>query len=480
MVVKTNNAPPARRSRLRVGSNVAAQLLLVAWLFLVLNGWIFSRPWRHDLNETTPLVVSTEVGSWLRDVEGTVEFVIPYTLAPTERGRVEFKVLDRARRVIEELGRRDPDFRLIDFVHVAARPSDWDFLRTKYQLDLADRVYVLHRGRQVSLPISLLATIESRGSGDRWFVREDRVLSEIVLGIQRVVARNPQTIGWVIPGRERPDSHRQARFIGDLARRGHTLRAIDPTRNDAFREIGLVLITPSSLDPALDFDREAVEALTRYADGGGPLLITLPPSGDLGLGEFLASRGVVPKPGLCAVPVSSGRSETQGTFRLAIRSYDPDHPITRELAVGEPIWEVPYSRGLSLDREHADRLVSAPGNSWIELADVALQSEVEPTEASSVVAASRLDGAEAGRWVVVGVGRAFDLEVYRQAGRRCLLNAIAWLLGDDPGRVEVTQTVDREARETDERSLGARGWILLLPLAPLLVAALVFWRRGRE
>lgn len=479
MVVKSSPTPE-RRSRLRVGLNVTAQLILVGWLFLVLNGWIFSRPWRHDLNEATPLVVSNELGGWLRDVEGSVEFVIPYTLAPTERGRVEFKVLDRARRVIEELGRRNPDFRLLDFIHVAARPSDWEFLRTKHQLDLADRVYVLHRGRQVALPLSLLATIESRGSGDRWFVREDRVLSEIILGIQRVVARNPQTVGWVIPGRERPDSRRQARFIGDLARRGHTLRAIDPADPESFPAVGLVLVTPNSLDPALDFTAEAVEALTRYADGGGRLLITLPPSGDLGLGELLATRGIVPKPGLCAVPITSGRSETQGTFRLGVRSYDPDHPITRELAVGAPIWEVPYSRGLSLDPERADRLASAPGNSWIELADVALQSEVEPTEASAVAAASRIDDSRPGRVVVVGVGRAFDLEVYRQAGRRCLLNAIAWLLGDDPGRVEVTQTIASEAAETDERSLGARGWILILPVAPLILAGAVFWRRGRE
>lgn len=469
--------------RRKIGAHVVAQLVCVLWLFVIVNGWIFSRPWRSDWNERSAVSITGEVAQWIRRLEGNVEFVIPYTIAPTERGRTEFRVLDRARRAIKELSLYNPQVKLVDFIHVAARPTDWDFLRNKYQLDLADCVYVIHRGRRLSLPLTLLATVESRGDGDRWWIREDRVVSELVHGVRRLLSQEPTAAGWAIPGGERPDSSRYARILADLARRGVAAFQLDLNDPAALAQAERVIVTPNLLDPDLGFTPAEAKALADWGSRGGRVLLTLPPEGSLGLESWLASLGWIARPGLVAEPIASGRSKTDGTFRLRLQGFDPDHPITKEVAVGASVWEVPFVRAWALsDAVNASPsvLVRSSEVSWIELASVPLRSEVEPAEPLPVVMSGPLS--EGGRIVVMGVGSALEGEVYRGVGRRVILNALAWLGGEDPSRYEITPDVTETSESPDGSDGSNRGWawIPILPLVPLALGAWVYWRRGRE
>lgn len=246
--------------------------------------------------------------------------------------------------------------------------------------------------------------------------------------------------------------------------------------------------------PKVPIGKETAEAVEKYVDRGGRLLLLLPPvelsekqensdsQDDEDLMRLVAGWGGRPRADVIYDP----RNCLQGKTSAILATGNAQHPVTS--GGRSVICVLPEARSLRLDYKAEERgqwqvkplLETSEYSVSTGMSDGKLKTRKGPFTAA-FTAERKLDpAAPESRVAVIGcAGLADNLCLDYNHNKAFLLAAAQWLTGKDYRiRVEPRDYVDRSLNLTG-RQLRVIGWVSLgaLPLAWLLLGALVWWTR---
>lgn len=254
-----------------------------------------------------------------------------------------------------------------------------------------------------------------------------------------------------------------------------------------------VLVVAGPTSPFLETE---VEAIRRYLERGGAMLLFLDPPYQVGLAELVAEWGIVV--GDDFVIDTSGIGSLFGLdFTIPVAaSYSREHPITRKhragiMTVYELARSVRFDEGLAPEGSAGSDLVMTTDQSWAEIdlavlqprggqQTVRLDEGVDRRGPISLAAAVEVAGG--GRLVVFGdsdvaANRYFDL----QGNGDLVLNALSWLAEDESLISIRPRRAGFNPIALTERQADWIFWItmVLYPAAIALIGVLVVSRKGR-
>jgi ABC-2 type transport system permease protein len=303
--------------------------------------------------------------------------------------------------------------------------------------------------------------------------------------------------GEAAPGQDRLRALDQLALLlrddnADLAPLSLIARA--PVPNDA----NLLVVA----GPQTAFTRDEEDALLRYLDEGGRVLLALDPiadrsrntTADTGLERLAARWGVRLGPGIVFDATPSAHLPADGSVfaqSLLLASQAGEHPITQALGSLRVVF--PNARPVELldvkGRENVPLLFSS-GAAWSETnldPDATPQPDpADPAGPFSLAVASR-DENSGGRLVVLGgVSGLLDVFVGDTSQRNpgnyhFARNVLRWLLGQDDLVSLPPKTPERLKLTLDARNASTVFWILLggLPLLAIAIGAAVWYTRRR-
>jgi gliding motility-associatede transport system auxiliary component len=245
--------------------------------------------------------------------------------------------------------------------------------------------------------------------------------------------------------------------------------------------------------PTGDYIQPAVDALKKYVEGGGRLLVGLDPPLKLGrkeisdnqaLTDLLASWGVTVKKDLVLDENPLAQLAGYGPEVPVVMTYE-SHPIVNDLAGSATGF--PISRSLEIkngDKTTVTKLFSTSKNS-VDTTNLS-SAEVDPTKGNKgpfplAAAGTYNTGKEnsQGRFVVVGNSAWMANFLGFNANRNLLLNAINWLSSDeDLISIRPKEPEDRRISLTRAQFLTVRTVSqFLLPLIVVVAGVMVWFRR---
>ncbi|HYL72805.1 MAG TPA: GldG family protein [Bryobacteraceae bacterium] len=248
--------------------------------------------------------------------------------------------------------------------------------------------------------------------------------------------------------------------------------------------------------PAGDYIAPAVDALKKYVEGGGRLLVMLDPPLKLGrkeisdnqaLVDLLASWGVTVNKDLILDENPVAQLAGLGPEVPVVMSYE-SHPIVNDLsgnATGFPI-----SRSLDVkngDKTTVTKLFATSKNSFATTNLASSEIRIDPNKDKKgpfalAAAGTYNTGKEnsQGRFVVVGNSRWSSNYFLRFNGNRnLLLNMLNWLSSDeDLISIRPKEPEDRRISLTKAQFLTLRTVSqFMLPLIVVIAGVMVWWRR---
>jgi hypothetical protein len=281
-----------------------------------------------------------------------------------------------------------------------------------------------------------------------------------------------------------------AALRGALEREGiDPLGWVGPAREEAPEDADVVIAG----SPERDLLPAEIDALDRYLDGGGRLLVLLEPGIRSNLEELLERWGFGLPAGVVADRATSPLLEDPRAVSLVVNRFSPDHPITRRFSPRTMLL-LPAARAVRAERkpDPGDRLreiaYSSP-EGWLEEdVEAALRGDAVTADAKEIqggelpVAAAGSyprDGREA-RIVVIG-DRDFPSNRLLHAlyNRDLLLNALQWLTERDE-RITVRDKAwtPRQDPLTIEETLSFFYFFAFaLPEVLLLLGLHAWWRQ---
>jgi ABC-type uncharacterized transport system involved in gliding motility auxiliary subunit len=245
--------------------------------------------------------------------------------------------------------------------------------------------------------------------------------------------------------------------------------------------------------PTGDYIQPAVDALKKYVEGGGRLLVGLDPPLKLGrkeisdnqaLTDLLASWGVTVNKDLVLDENPLAQLAGYGPEVPVVTTFE-SHPIVNDLAGSATGF--PISRSLDIkngDKTTVTKLFSTSKNS-VDTTNLS-SAEVDPTKGKKgpfalAAAGTYNTGKEnsQGRFVVVGNSAWMANFLGFNANRNLLLNSLNWLSSDE-------DLISIRPKEAEDRRINlTRGqflWVkatsqFLLPLVVVLAGVMVWFRR---
>lgn len=486
---------PTRRSRWQTGLNVLAQVFLALWLLLVVNSWAFKHSHRVDLTREKIHELDSGTIELLEGLPRPVEVVIPFSNQTDERAVLFQKVLDRAVRTCEEFQLVNPGFRLVSAVDILRDPTGWEQIKSQYEIDSPDAIYLFSgERREVVLPTDLaqfqLPTAQNPNVQPALVA--ERVAEALATAIKRVLTdERPRVLITQGSGEvslENPRVQWSLRsFQGSLGARGyevfaHDLR-LEPEIPENTSLVVLVCAGPDGFDPLRGERRDAIQ---RYLDSGGSLMVFLPVRGASGLEPLLQEFGITAGDSHVAiVGPEPGRRRGPTTF-LMTSLVNSVHEACRGLEWGSFEAELRLYRPLHLDPEgDALALLSSPQESWLESDYRYLRRDAQDSVGSFplIAAAESTSGARVvvfGSWSsVLDPQPRAPAGFFRTGARRLILNTTHWLVRDPVPEAGGGRELGAERMVLNDRFVFAIRWmaLLVLPACAILAGLLAFWIR---
>ncbi|MFN0057057.1 MAG: Gldg family protein [Planctomycetota bacterium] len=478
-----------RHRRLKVGLNVALQIVCVIWLLLVLNVFAFRHSWRTDLTQDQRYDLPADLRSRLTSLDHAIEVVVPFHF--TKSQLLELQVFGRALRILTELEQVQPGgpFRVAERLDVNQERERWDEVKRRYNIERFNRIYLLYQDRREELSVDDLARLPAKSerspqaslSGPQY---EDRVVTALTAAIYRLLSGEQIRIAFS-QGHGEPPPEILAALTTTLSSRAYAVESLDLRRAervpDGIRALALVCVgvTSARFEP---FERNGQLAIEDFLRRGGSVLMFLPPQGPSGLEVQLAGAGIRALPGIVCSddPAPGGRSDSKFLY---VSDVSDRHPAGRGVARPDFRAEILQTRALEVTAP-ADALLLSPAESWLERDLRRFQRDADdPTGAFCVVAASevKLGAAATARFVVVGSAFAATDSYFHGGLRELLLNGVYWLTDREVPSASPTAPRKTARVALDPRTDRAVFWtvVIVLPACAALAGLAAFVMRRR-
>ncbi|MEM7166775.1 MAG: Gldg family protein [Planctomycetota bacterium] len=485
------------------GSNVAMQVLLAFWLLVVVNGWAFQYSWRTDLTGEQKWAIDPTTIEFLRQLPQNVEVVIPYRSPGRNPGALlEYQVMERAKRLLEEFQMHTPRLRVAAYVDVLRDPEGWSRLRDEYNLDTPNLIYLFidgeqDQGRYISVRPQDLARFRLPTLDAPEIVpgiQSENLAEGLTNALRRLlVSERPRVLFSQGHGEIRLSGPQGAwkveSFRQDLVGRGYDVGEIDLLQTPVV-PTGTALLVLVAAGPDFDAYRgEARAAIVDHVERGGAVMLFSPDQGGSGLEGALRERGITMHEDWLVA-----ESDTRQPWQLLTTEINGTHPIFSGLEYGS--FRVAFQVAHHVEvQEPATALLASAADTWLERSFKHIRREAtEPLASYPVVAvvdnlvAEGSDQAQ-GRWAVFGAwsmvlnaegNSALRWGAYQGGARQMILRTVNWLTQQElpvAGEGRPVKTT-RVVVEDIERPLW---WLALvfLPSAPLLAGLCVFFLRRK-
>ncbi len=518
MAVSTAASPTKKRSasfggrarwagRLRVTVGVVLSFYIVFLLNLI----VFRHPVRFDLTAESTHTLSPGTRKQLELIGEEIRVLIPrYNQIQNPAHAAERRVLDRARRLLEEYMVAQPRIRIVAEVDVLREPEEWTSVRTRYGLT-ANQVnrFVFLAGpaneyRQTVMPRDLATFKESPDprvmEPEVVAYRAEKALTD---ALKRLVFRERRPVYVTQDKGEVPLQPRSqlepglSVFRRELETSGFEVR---PLALGAVDEIPPDCAVLAIVRPVTEFEPVELRRIERYLNDGGKLIVALGPTAT-GLEAVLEKWGVGCGDGVVVERRLSGTARLDSKEPTATR-FHPTHPITRvfrdasrfEVQLYAPRPLAPGGAGRGLEGLSLLDLVSSPstGRSFYLVdrdrrGDAAAMAPT-PGDFSVAVAVRQQvpDRPPAGfqristRLVVVAGASLFaDPKLPQFSHRDFVMNSINWLVGQDElatiGGEEWVKRTLKSGREIRQFLFWAP--VVVFPGVCLLIGVVVYFVR---
>ncbi len=241
--------------------------------------------------------------------------------------------------------------------------------------------------------------------------------------------------------------------------------------------------------PAKEPLPQEMAAINSYMQQGGKLLVLVDPAPGAGLPKFLGDWGIQEKQDLIMDVSGAGRAYGAGPAMPLVTDYNPQSPITKDF---RQMTFFPLVRSLTANPTPGDAipeyLAMTGQNSFSEPYSGdgrrhtqfnAKTDKKGPFGVAMSVTRMSTTGREA-RLVAIGSSNFVSNPLFDRGGNGdFLLNCMNWLAeGDQLIAIPPRPRQDHRIELTEQQSRGVF-WLTVLgmPAAPLLCAAIVFWRR---
>lgn len=275
-------------------------------------------------------------------------------------------------------------------------------------------------------------------------------------------------------------------WVDGLANEGYRAEELNLLAKKDVPENALAVIVAGPQGPLADGERDA---LKRYADAGGHLVVMLDPGAETNLEPLLASWGLELQPGMVVDPDSQ-----QPLWALSQQF--ADHPLAkpRQSIMGAMPFVMPEARGVKHgaggEGFTATELFQTGASAWSETSPLAADGRVAREENDipgpvnlAVAVSKKLEGEKELRALVIGDSDWVTNQYVRQGGNRDLaLNSIQWLAGNATKitiRPKLREKSTLAMLTKDQQNLLSFGSLNLLPLA-LVALGLSVWSLRRS
>jgi ABC-2 type transport system permease protein len=299
------------------------------------------------------------------------------------------------------------------------------------------------------------------------------------------------------PGVESPEDGGYATFADELRRDGDEVRALARLGDAASAGCRVVVVA----EPQQAISPPELEALGRFVDGGGPLLVMAGPLftrdggafAHVGLEAFAARFGVRVGDNLVVDPSRASDVEGPSVWAAGPGNYRP-HPLTARFGNRLTYW--PRTREVApadaIPGLAATTLVQTSPEGWGETDLATIRGEADLTfdagrdrrgPVSAAVAVER-GGPQPARLVFLGTGRlVMNVRLagvtLRDYDADFVMSAIAWLSQREERAGVGAKPVGRTAPGLTSAEVGRALWLFVvgLPLLTLIAGAVTWWRR---
>ncbi len=478
MVAWRITKPDGRRRR--VALNVAAQLFLVGWVLLMVNGWVFYYSWPVDLTEDERFTLPPETITLLESLETPVEVVIPFRFGSDLKGVLERKVFQRASRVLLEMERVSPaNLRVVKQLEVGADPDEWQLVQAEYKLESINRIYLITPDRREVLAPSDLAvfrSVDELALGEQTELIAENVVEALTVALRRVVqAERPQIL--ITQGHGEMPIEAMSVFARDIAERGFDVRPINLREVQQIpEETDLLVIACHGTQQGFDgFGRDVVSILESFVERGGALFMTLPFDRPTGLEECLSKHGIDVLPGDVARVGVDNKGLKRANRGFTTPFFNKEHPITRRFEAGKDQAHFYVSRALD---GSADTLLMTGEDCWLETTTTLRRDAAEQTGPFRIAMASKGDQS---RIVVFGPVFVTLDKHYSGVARQTLLNSIFWLTHQETLSAGSLASETTRRIQLNDKTQSAFFWtcIFVVPGCSILAGLLAAWFRRR-
>lgn len=276
-------------------------------------------------------------------------------------------------------------------------------------------------------------------------------------------------------------NHDLGEFGHQLVKRGFTLANPDLTLAQGVPRNGAMLVIAG---PQVDVTETEVDKILGYVHSGGNLLWLIDQESLHGLQPLAEYLGLVLTPGIVVDPTSSQNGIDP---RNVIGRQYTEHAITKGFNL---LTLFPQARQIEVRDQSGDwevaRLISVAHNGWLETGKLDGKIEFDnkrdvPGPINIAVAMQRKAENITQRVVVVGNGNFLANSFIANGGNLDLgINIVNWLAGDD----KLITIQPKPLKDVTVSYTGLQGllifggFVLLIPLACLVVGIMI-WRRRR-
>lgn len=320
----------------------------------------------------------------------------------------------------------------------------------------------------------------------------DRLSEQAITNALQTLARRVERWVAFVSGHGERDpagsvNHDLGQFGEQLGKRGFKVQPLLLAEAGAIPDNTALLVIAS---PQADWLTAEVEAVAKFVDAGGNLLVLTDPGAQHGLDPLLARLGVSVTQGTLIDPTTRKLGIDNAAMALVARY--PFHAATEAFAY---LTVFPFAAGLAVQAPEgweSAPLLKAAEEAWSETGDlkgnVVFDQNADakgPHDIGLALTRARRDAQTGGeqRVILIGDGDFLSNAFLGNSGNLDLgLRLFTWLTGDDalitlPARVTPDQTLALSRHAT---LLIGFGFLFVLPLALLATGAAIWLRRRRR
>jgi hypothetical protein len=483
-------------------------LILSVYILLLSNIVAFRHPARIDLTEEHLNTISRATLDKLKMVAEEIHVVIPTYLQKDNNEHIAYyEVLGRARLLLNEYVAAQPLLKPIE-VDVFSRPDRWEQVRTEYKLtqtQLNRFIFIAGEDRDLRQTVTPqdLATFDTSvdirmAPPEVKRFRGEKALTD---AISRLIERKRTPIYFTqdkeelsLRPREETEAGARAADLAALEREIETEGfEAKPFSIGSAKEVPADCRVLVIAAPFLPYSRSDLQVIERYLERGGRLLVALG-AARTGLEDLLDGWGIKVLPGKVQARTVTARRWV-GTVEVSVREVEP-HPVTKvfrevprfEVQLLNPHALAASHHGPLLDVDTVLAVRSTPGG---EAFFFVPEKKSEPAqEGDHLLALSAEQRQPANpppnfqrketRILVVGGGSFLTSQHFEQFSHRdFLLNAIAWLVGEEERATTGGQDWAERTIKLDASIQKFLFWvpIVVIPGLVLLLGACVYWVR---